>query len=59
MPLRKIDIPAKVVGRDSACLHPEHSPPMHIVLEPGTYHYDCPQCGAVTVFTVDPRARMG
>lgn len=28
------------------CLHPEHNPPTHIVLEPGIYEYVCPGCGA-------------
>jgi len=31
------------------CLHPEHRPPMHIVLEPGTHEHVCPACGHRTV----------
>jgi hypothetical protein len=34
------------------CSHPEHKPPMHIVLEPGTYKHTCPGCGKVTTFEV-------
>ena len=30
------------------CRHPEHKPPGHIVLQPGTYEYVCPGCGHVT-----------
>lgn len=45
MPLEKISEP-------DVCLDPEHNPPTHIVLEPGTYKYTCPSCGKVTVFTV-------
>lgn len=34
------------------CRHPGHNPPGHIVLEPGTYRYTCPGCGASVTFTV-------
>lgn len=34
------------------CMSPEHNPPMHIVLEAGTYEYTCPVCGHKQVFTV-------
>ncbi len=34
------------------CLHPEHWPDMHIVLDPGVYRYTCPSCGEETTFTV-------
>ena len=37
----------------STCYHPEHNPPMHIVLENGTYKHTCPACGKVTVFIVN------
>jgi hypothetical protein len=50
MPLRKIDDGNKN-GKD-LCRHPEHKPPMHIVLEPGTYEHTCPACGNKTIFTV-------
>ena len=46
MPLVKISEPVK------KCIHPEHNPPMHIYLEPGTYKYICPACGEITEFTV-------
>lgn len=34
------------------CRHPQHNPPMHIVLESGIYEYTCPQCGQKTRFNV-------
>jgi len=34
------------------CMSPEHNPPMHIVLQPGTYEYVCPACGNKIKFTV-------
>ena len=34
------------------CSHPEHKPPVHILLKPGEYEYECPSCGYVTRFTV-------
>lgn len=34
------------------CLHPEHNPPSHIVLEPGDYIYSCPECGKEKVLSV-------
>ena len=48
MSLRKIKKPTK----EETCLHPEHNPPMHIVLEPGTYEHICPGCGKKEVFEV-------
>ena len=39
------------------CLCPEHNPPMHIVLEPGTYEHTCPLCGHKITFTV-PRITL-
>ena len=35
------------------CVHPEHNPPTHIVLQPGVYEYTCPGCGRVVRFTVN------
>lgn len=35
------------------CRCPEHDPPGYIVLENGTYRHTCPECGYVTVFTVN------
>ena len=43
---RKINEPIKV------CLHPNHNPPGHIVLSPGTYEYTCPGCGATQIVNV-------
>lgn len=34
------------------CLHPEHEPPKHIVLDNGVYAHTCPSCGNVTTFAV-------
>jgi hypothetical protein len=34
------------------CIHPEHNPPTHIVLEPGLYEYECPGCGRKITFSV-------
>lgn len=46
MTLRKIADPPQI------CTHPEHGPPTHIVLEPGTWEHTCPGCGFKTIFTV-------
>lgn len=42
----------KIKDASKPCMHPEHKPPTHIVLEPGTYKYTCPACGEVTVFEI-------
>lgn len=34
------------------CFHPEHNPPMHIVLQPGEHTWKCPSCGKETTFIV-------
>jgi len=34
------------------CLHPEHMPPMHIVLDPGVYEHTCPGCGETKRFII-------
>ena len=34
------------------CLCPEHNPPQHICLDPGTYEYTCPSCGNAVIVTV-------
>lgn len=34
---------------DGQCMHPEHKPPMHIVLSPGVWEYTCPCCGESVV----------
>ena len=47
MPFTKIrDFPQRM------CLHPEHNPPSHQVMENGVYEYKCPGCGNVTVVVV-------
>jgi hypothetical protein len=48
MPLKKI----KSHRMKDVCLHPEHNPPSHIVLEPGDYIYSCPECGKEKVLSV-------
>jgi hypothetical protein len=52
MPLRKIDDNSWINVKDGGCRHPEHNPPTHIYLEPGTYEYICPACGHKQVFSV-------
>lgn len=49
MSLKRLDDPK---GYGKICNSPEHNPPMHIYLEPGTYEWTCPVCGAKRVFTV-------
>jgi len=44
--------PDKSWDKQSKCLNPEHEPPKHIVLEPGTYRYECPSCGKAVEFTI-------
>lgn len=51
--LEKIDDENVWVNKlELGCHHPEHKPPMHIVLENGKYKHTCPACGKVTVLTV-------
>lgn len=38
--------------RENICQHPNHNPPGHIVLGPGTYEYTCPGCGASQIVRV-------
>jgi len=42
----------KIADEPKPCLHPEHNPPSHIVLSPGTYEYTCPGCGERQTFRV-------
>ena len=42
----------KADEKDKRCRHPEHDPPGHIVLKPGTYTYQCPACGQKQTFRV-------
>lgn len=46
--MRKIAEPKQ----NEICMNPEHKPPMHIYLTPGTYEHVCPSCGHKTIFTV-------
>ena len=46
MPLEKIREPEEI------CNDPEHNPPMHLFLTPGTYRYTCPSCNKETIFEV-------
>lgn len=41
------------------CRHPEHDPPGHIVLEPGTYEHTCPGCGRVQIVNVPVTTWLG
>jgi len=49
MPFKKINGPGWDV---KTCNSPEHNPPMHIVLQPGTYEWTCPVCGNVQTIIV-------
>ena len=49
MPLRKI---RDFTAGERPCLHPEHTPPGMIVLDPGEYEYECPGCGGKVEFVV-------
>ena len=42
----------KIANAPKHCLSPEHDPPSHMVLDPGTYKYTCPMCGEAVTFTV-------
>ncbi len=48
MTIKKIETWPKL----KICRHPEHNPPAHIVLEPGSYSHTCPGCGKEQVFTI-------
>jgi hypothetical protein len=49
MPFKKIED----VSEDEICRNPEHNPPMHISLKPGTYEWTCPACGKSTKVKVN------
>ena len=53
MPFRKIDEKDSKWKKLNLCRHPEHNPPGHIVLEDGTYEYECPACGKITIIHVN------
>ena len=42
----------KIAEPKKVCFHPEHNPPSHIVLQPGTYKHTCPGCGEKIVIEV-------
>lgn len=42
----------KISDKPVPCLYPEHNFPSHIVLEPGTYKYTCPNCRQSTIVRV-------
>ncbi|MEK6881705.1 MAG: hypothetical protein AABY22_18945 [Nanoarchaeota archaeon] len=42
----------KYIPPQKFCTSPEHLPPSHIVLEPGTHIYQCPSCFATITFDV-------
>jgi len=42
----------KIADASIPCFHPGHNPPMHMVLEPGTYEHTCPSFGKKKVFKV-------
>ena len=42
----------KIADAKPPCLSPEHNPPSHISLPPGTYEHTCPACGETTTFEV-------
>lgn len=47
MTLRKVaDAPPPL------CRHPEHLPPVHVVLEPGLWEHECLACHEKTLFRV-------
>ena len=50
MTLRKL--PDSEVWQERLCQSPEHNPPSHIVLEPGTWEHTCPACGKKLIFTI-------
>ena len=46
---RRVNAPQLV---KKMCVHPEHQPPGHFYMEPGsTYEYTCPGCGFIHVIS--------
>ena len=43
------------ISEKKSCNHPDHNPPAMIVLEPGFYEYECPACGYIQNFNVNPK----
>jgi rubrerythrin len=50
MPFKKIED----TSENKACRNPEHDPPKHISLKPGTYEWTCPVCGKSTRVKIAP-----
>lgn len=42
----------KIADAKAPCMNSQHNPPMHVVLQPGTYEHTCPGCGSKTLFEV-------
>lgn len=42
----------KIAEEKPPCFSPDHEPPSHIVLEPGTYEHTCDACGEKVIFVV-------
>jgi hypothetical protein len=49
MPLRKIGGPEFPEDKEKYCTDPEHNPPTHLYLTPGTYEHECPACHRVII----------
>lgn len=49
MPFRRIKEDAE---EEIVCTSPYHNPPLHVMLAPGRYQYECPVCWKRTEVTV-------
>lgn len=52
MTIKKIEDKPFIIKGKEPCKSPEHEPPTHVSLQPGTYEHKCPLCGDVRVFRV-------
>jgi hypothetical protein len=52
MPFRRTVAPLELQQTAKLCRHPEHNPPGNIVLRPGHYVWECPECGLEISFVV-------
>ena len=52
MSFRKLPDPDPAFTLFKSCKSPEHKPPSHIVLDPGTWEWKCQTCGEVTIVCV-------
>ncbi len=43
----------KIADDELPCTHPEHEPPKHAALKPGTYEHTCPKCLQKITFRVE------